>query len=190
MCGRCLAAAVRLRALAFRAARCPRRSLLAGKPAAGGRQWPPVAAIAWQSCRQSMKTSRCVGLGRRWARCGLSRPSRSFFLSFWDVHGSCFTRPGIWSRPVCEDDLLKWESLVIGPALSPYAFGFFTFRMQVCSQPIARWRGTANYCGTHSARTDARLCVRDGVTSAVSRRLPLIGTAHCVPHNKWRQNAF
>ena len=38
---------------------------------------------------------------------------------------------GIWSRPVDEDDLLKWESLVIGPALSPYAFGFFTFRMQV-----------------------------------------------------------
>ena len=38
---------------------------------------------------------------------------------------------GIWSRPVNEDDLLKWESLVIGPALSPYAFGFFTFRMQV-----------------------------------------------------------
>lgn len=38
---------------------------------------------------------------------------------------------GIWSRPVSEDDLLKWESLAIGPALSPYAFGFFTFRMQV-----------------------------------------------------------
>jgi len=37
---------------------------------------------------------------------------------------------GIWSRPVSEDDLLKWESLAIGPALSPYAFGFFTFRMQ------------------------------------------------------------
>ncbi len=35
-----------------------------------------------------------------------------------------------------EDDLLKWESLVIGPALSPYAFGFFTFRMQV---PTASW---------------------------------------------------
>lgn len=66
------------------------------------------------------------------------------FLSFWDVHGSCFTRPGIWSRPVCEDDLLKWESLVIGPALSPYAFGFFTFRMQVCAQPIANI-----CCGTH-----------------------------------------
>lgn len=47
-----------------------------------------------------------------------------------------------------EDDLLKWESLVIGPALSPYAFGFFTFRMQVCSHPIARRRGAANYCGT------------------------------------------
>lgn len=37
---------------------------------------------------------------------------------------------GIWSRPVSEEDLLKWESLVIGPALSPYAYGFFTFRMQ------------------------------------------------------------
>jgi len=90
---------------------------------------------------------------------------------------------------VSEDDLLKWESLVIGPALSPYAFGFFTFRMQVCSHPIARRRGSKLL--RHDPRgTDARLCVHDGVTSAVSRRLPLIGTAHCAPHNKWRQNAF
>ena len=51
---------------------------------------------------------------------------------------SCLHGAGIWSRPVSEDDLLKWESLVIGPALSPYAFGFFTFRMQVrCRQPTA-----------------------------------------------------
>mmetsp|Transcript_2885 Transcript_2885/g.7105 ORF Transcript_2885/g.7105 Transcript_2885/m.7105 type:complete len:444 (-) Transcript_2885:1256-2587(-) len=37
---------------------------------------------------------------------------------------------GVWSRPVLEEDLLKWESLVLGPALSPYAFGFFSFRIQ------------------------------------------------------------
>mmetsp|Transcript_28068 Transcript_28068/g.74049 ORF Transcript_28068/g.74049 Transcript_28068/m.74049 type:complete len:197 (+) Transcript_28068:102-692(+) len=37
---------------------------------------------------------------------------------------------GIWSKPVCDDDLMNWESLVLGPALSPYAFGFFTFRIQ------------------------------------------------------------
>mmetsp|Transcript_39706 Transcript_39706/g.61974 ORF Transcript_39706/g.61974 Transcript_39706/m.61974 type:complete len:446 (-) Transcript_39706:49-1386(-) len=37
---------------------------------------------------------------------------------------------GIWARPVAEEDLLKWESLVLGPALSPYAFGFFSFRIQ------------------------------------------------------------
>jgi ubiquitin-protein ligase len=33
---------------------------------------------------------------------------------------------GIWSKPILEDDLMKWESLVLGPALSPYAYGFFT----------------------------------------------------------------
>jgi hypothetical protein len=33
---------------------------------------------------------------------------------------------GIWCRPIIEDDLLKWEALVLGPALSPYAYGFFT----------------------------------------------------------------
>ena len=37
---------------------------------------------------------------------------------------------GIWSRPVGGEDLFKWECLVLGPALSPYAFGFFTFRIQ------------------------------------------------------------
>mmetsp|Transcript_20550 Transcript_20550/g.51425 ORF Transcript_20550/g.51425 Transcript_20550/m.51425 type:complete len:447 (+) Transcript_20550:224-1564(+) len=36
---------------------------------------------------------------------------------------------GIWCRPVIENDLLKWDALVLGPALSPYAFGFFTFRI-------------------------------------------------------------
>ena len=48
-----------------------------------------------------------------------------------------FSCVGIWSRPVSEEDLLKWESLVIGPALSPYAYGFFTFRMQVAQVFIA-----------------------------------------------------
>lgn len=33
---------------------------------------------------------------------------------------------GLWIKPVLEDDLLKWECVVLGPALSPYAFGFFT----------------------------------------------------------------
>jgi len=37
---------------------------------------------------------------------------------------------GIWLRPVGGEDLFKWECLVLGPALSPYAFGFFTFRIQ------------------------------------------------------------
>jgi len=37
---------------------------------------------------------------------------------------------GIWSRPVDGEELLKWESLVLGPALSPYAFGFFAFSIQ------------------------------------------------------------
>uniref|UniRef100_A0A6U4LDK1 UBC core domain-containing protein n=3 Tax=Hemiselmis andersenii TaxID=464988 RepID=A0A6U4LDK1_HEMAN len=36
---------------------------------------------------------------------------------------------GIWCRPVMENDLLRWDALVLGPALSPYSFGFFSFRM-------------------------------------------------------------
>ncbi|EKX49446.1 hypothetical protein GUITHDRAFT_136110 [Guillardia theta CCMP2712] len=37
---------------------------------------------------------------------------------------------GIWLKPVSEEDLLTWQGLVLGPALSPYAFGFFSFSIK------------------------------------------------------------
>jgi len=65
-------------------------------------------------------------------RSGRPISRRSFLMYFSCALNLRFSlSAGIWSRPVSEDDLLKWESLAIGPALSPYAFGFFTFRMQV-----------------------------------------------------------
>ena len=68
---------------------------------------------------------------------------------------------GVWSRPVSEEDLLKWESLVIGPALSPYAFGFFTFRMQVCACPFtAKHLTRAGLERKHQPSESISACVR------------------------------
>ena len=49
----------------------------------------------------------------------------------WHAHNQ---HEGIWLKPVSEEDLLTWQGLVLGPALSPYAFGFFSFSIKVFEQ--------------------------------------------------------